>query len=708
MPQRQRQRYNPGASGLTLTAMLNNTAALSTLRAQPDPEAEISLLRSRQLVAKMSGKKVNAVADEIEPVVEPEMKVAASKNEEETPLPKDVRYWIGKVREEATKDEGKGAFVYLRPRSLQNPYNLFYCGYAEAEKFGRYFTLSVTGFTSYHKNFAEEFLSAKSWVKERELFNQARKFSIFGLFRAWKVLKIWRHNVIVETRKEVRHQLEKRLLVTRPGFVDVLLAHQAHCKHLEAQRLMDTSDPETTLTLTQFRAIQTERCDAVAGRILESARTTQRLFLVQVQRALDDVKRSIKLDQENDEAKEELIRQEEAGNPAAVVANSLLRRAHLANKRKENAEHPEEKEEDIGPATAFVALGFQQGLPYTNRSEIQKECKVFLKFAYLLDLLARTAVTNLYVNSMQTLEQYFRQKNCCVLPGELPMLKPASDFALEKAGRPILLVNVDLADDVPIPEQRLFTETVDSFEPPPLCHFDELTFDPTCHLEQVSETTQLVMRRKLKCNSVKNLWECWVKLQPTPAEVLDTLRECIDLMLSTISAYERHSDTPSLEPYERVVNEFEDPEFRAGRKGRHDLRLEIASVLGGRPEFLGRYRLLETFMESTRANIEGYLRLTEPYLLRHWKYQRIPWENIQSERLRHPVECLAVFAQQLRRFKDEFPLRIPVNADVGYVKLGMARMRDKLCRSPVHAIKRMDEIMVISLCISECSRRTCR
>ena len=617
-------------------------------------------------------------------------------------VPKDVKYWIKKVREETAKTEGKGAFVYLRPRTLLDPYDLLYCGYAEAERFGRYYTLSMTGFTSYHKNYAEEFLSIQHWVNERSLFYQARKFAVFGLFRAWKVLKIWRHNVIVETRRNIRHQLEKRLLTTRPGFVKVLLVHQAHCKHLEAQKLFDTSDPPAPLTLSQFKALQDEHCASVSAKIVESSRMTQQMFIGQIQKALDEMKRSIKEDRDNEEIKEELVQQEVDGK-IAVVAGSLVKKAK-AGDEDDTVTLPSNQ----GDESAFTSLGFQQNLPYTNRSEIQKECKVFLRFGYLLDLLAKTAVTNLYINSVQTLNRYFYQKNSCELPTELPLLRPATDFVVDQGGKPILLINIELTDDSPIPDHDLFTESIDSFEPPPLCHFDSQTFDPTCHLEEVSDSTQFVMKRKIKRKTVNGIVKCWTKMKPEMGEIRQTLKYCMDLMLATIGNYERHTDTPSLELYKKVVRQFENPEMHLGHKGKHDIHLELESVLNDRAEFFDRNKYLDLFIESTRGKIESYLGLMEPYLLKHWKYKHIPWGNIQSEKLRHPVECLTVFAQQIKKFKEEFPLRLPTTADIGYVKLMLSKAREKLCRSPVHALKRMDEIMVIIEKHFLNSRRICR
>jgi dynein heavy chain len=59
--------------------------------------------------------------------------------------------------------------------------------------------------------------------------------------------------------------------------------------------------------------------------------------------------------------------------------------------------------------SAYEALGFSDNMSYEKRSELRKECSKFLRFAYLVDFMAMQALSNIFVLSVQELEDKIRK-----------------------------------------------------------------------------------------------------------------------------------------------------------------------------------------------------------------------------------------------------------------------------------------------------------
>ena len=55
--------------------------------------------------------------------------------------------------------------------------------------------------------------------------------------------------------------------------------------------------------------------------------------------------------------------------------------------------------------SAYEALGFSDNMSYEKRSELRKECSKFLRFAYLVDFMAMQSLSNIFVLSVQELEE---------------------------------------------------------------------------------------------------------------------------------------------------------------------------------------------------------------------------------------------------------------------------------------------------------------
>ncbi len=95
---------------------------------------------------------------------------------------------------------------------------------------------------------------------ERNYYQEIRGKPFFHEFRRWKVLRMWRRNILHKRREEVRTSLADKLFFLDPVFCPVILHHRRVCKDLENYRLVNLStgansiSNSDSLTLNEFKA----------------------------------------------------------------------------------------------------------------------------------------------------------------------------------------------------------------------------------------------------------------------------------------------------------------------------------------------------------------------------------------------------------------------------------------------------------------------
>jgi dynein heavy chain len=84
-----------------------------------------------------------------------------------------------------------------------------------------------------------EFTKIESWLVERAVFRQIAEMKFFKKFKSWKVLKMWRRNILSVRREEVTASLRSKLFIGDPVFGKILMQHRYACKDLEKLRILD-------------------------------------------------------------------------------------------------------------------------------------------------------------------------------------------------------------------------------------------------------------------------------------------------------------------------------------------------------------------------------------------------------------------------------------------------------------------------------------
>ena len=166
---------------------------------------------------------------------------------------KDLDKLITLLQSQAEDD---GYFIYLKPSPIaNNPYDLQPMvdidvvangqskqhGQAiskrslqlQTSKLEKFYTLSRKGITTYQNDEPVDYITLTDWLIERNYYQEIRGKRFFHEFRRWKVLRMWRRNILHKKREEVRSALTEKLFFLDPVFCPIILNHRGICKDLE-------------------------------------------------------------------------------------------------------------------------------------------------------------------------------------------------------------------------------------------------------------------------------------------------------------------------------------------------------------------------------------------------------------------------------------------------------------------------------------------
>ena len=133
--------------------------------------------------------------------------------------------------------------------------------------------------TTFSNNEPCEFILIENWLAERAQFTQISAKKFFSNFRTWKILRMWRLNILSARRELVTANLKARLFITDPVFSNVLVSHRTHCKELEKLRVLDLNQPSRdSFSQSEFQDRQATVRKIVEGAIREASDKTRDAF----------------------------------------------------------------------------------------------------------------------------------------------------------------------------------------------------------------------------------------------------------------------------------------------------------------------------------------------------------------------------------------------------------------------------------------------
>jgi hypothetical protein len=291
----------------------------------------------------------------------------------------------------------------------------------------KYYTLSKQGMTTFLNGEPVEFVRIENWLAERAQFSQISQKKFFSNFRTWKILRMWRLNILSARRELVTASLKAKLFTADPVFGKILLQHRATCKDLEKLRVLDlqqvSRDPFGHVDFQQRQMLVRE---LVENAIREASDKTRDLFKGGINQILDALRARIhaqeELDQDQEASAVRVDGQAADNKGAHGAANEfrLMRQIEKLDKGKSLNQDP-----------VYEQLGFKHNLKFSARNELRDACKKFLRFAFLLDFVALESLSAIFLQSIQdTVEKIRAQVDAEVdleldhnkdgLPGALP------------------------------------------------------------------------------------------------------------------------------------------------------------------------------------------------------------------------------------------------------------------------------------------------
>ena len=150
-----------------------------------------------------------------------------------------------------------------------------------------------------------DYISIDAWLAERAQFNFISKKKFFNKFRTWRVLRMWRRNIISAKREAASASLEQKLFFADPVFADMLLTHRCLCKDLEKLRVIDFNQVNREpFSIKDFQQWQMMVRDNVQQRIRRASDESRALFKTKIEIVLDDLRENIAKQNEEEEKDE--------------------------------------------------------------------------------------------------------------------------------------------------------------------------------------------------------------------------------------------------------------------------------------------------------------------------------------------------------------------------------------------------------------------
>ena len=246
----------------------------------------------------------------------------------------------------------------------------------------KFFTMSKHGITTYCDNKPTDFIKIEDWLEERALFRKIRGLQFFSTFRTWKVLRMWRNNLVQANRALIAKNLSKKLFFADDIFRPIIQEHKNNCLDLEQLRVIDLSQQNRdSYTIKSFQAWHYVVQDRVSKEVKKASETSKFLFMQGIKAKIDTLKQKIDKQQnadEDDEIKGNAQQLQKYKNKFQQGADISLQ----TQIEKMNINHNDANSEN------YEKLGFKSNIGFGAKSELRDLCKRILRFAFLLDFVA--------------------------------------------------------------------------------------------------------------------------------------------------------------------------------------------------------------------------------------------------------------------------------------------------------------------------------
>ncbi len=177
-----------------------------------------------------------------------------------------------------------GQFFYMLPGDPQDPYDLTPLIEIKPDDLKladipKKFTISKKGITTYENDVPVDYITLNDWIHDREHYRRIRKLDFFAQFRRWKIIRMWRKNILRNNRKQVEKTLKKKLFILDEDLSGVLMNHKGICPKMVSElKFVHMGNSHERMTLSNFQENQTKIRTSVEKRVGEYSRESREKF----------------------------------------------------------------------------------------------------------------------------------------------------------------------------------------------------------------------------------------------------------------------------------------------------------------------------------------------------------------------------------------------------------------------------------------------
>lgn len=571
-------------------------------------------------------------------------------------------------------------FIYLyQESSVEDPYELEVIDYERVKEQGlkEYFTISRQGLCLYENGKPSDFVPLAIWLKERETYDRIKSLRFFSKFRKWKTLRMWKRNLVNSKRKQNRDALEASLFILIPRFRESLLLHKSCCIEIEKLTFMGLSQPQSYTTeipnLEEFQSQQARKRGIISQKLKELSSECRE----QVRNCFQD--------------RLELLRNGEDVTKKDPYEEQLKKTQEKGFKSKD---------------TAYENIGFVEELSYEKRSQLRKECSLFLRFAYLVDFLTLDSLKNVYNNSLVELLSDM---------GSLLNVKESISFServnkpISKLKDPLFHLSINAVFSKQIPEAFIKTQIIPNYLPPPLGSSKLEDFSLLCHIcikeesrikpkieeegpEEEEDSDLYYDDEKTFTREIcPNLYKIWLEIQPNQEEFLQGILLAIKEGGDSLQVFERWSRHEEMTPFVNILEEWDD---MLGEEWElpESCYLNPSDVLS--PLELESYLLqLKEILNKAFQRVETYLAGFNEFLMLYWENSRFDPLVFKNSRIIREAETIKETLLLINYQKEVLEEKVPSQADLGLFRIDSTELRDLLLPSPQVLWKKLQIIL---------------
>ena len=159
-----------------------------------------------------------------------------------------------------------------------------------------------SGFIIVFQSSAVEYITLTDWLIERNFYEQISKKRFFKKFRTWKIMRMWRRDIMHKKREEAAEALKEKYFFLSDVFGPILIRHKAMCHEMESIRFIDLSAATDVQSLEEFSSQQIKRRGEVEEMIVSISGRCRQEFKEGIKTVIDKLRKEVNEENENEES----------------------------------------------------------------------------------------------------------------------------------------------------------------------------------------------------------------------------------------------------------------------------------------------------------------------------------------------------------------------------------------------------------------------